>query len=832
MNNNISFQPLRYGTVLILIFFGICLPVTFSGVVVDIENANKPIPGVWVSAGHTLFRTITDEQGRFSIDAPQTNIHSINIQLSKSTISIPWDRRKRFIDLSNASASTSISLYSLKGSRLFHRDILTKNRFVRIPSVAQGIFILKIDFNNHSSYSWKWSALSPRGIFSVPIVGPGLGKSAYDGGETLLLFRHDDYFPFERKLGSPAQDLIISMRPDPCRFIFDRTKIHSYFFTVTHADSLFLEQHAFEEQYVSADFSFDSVPFGKVGLRFKGSKYYLLKDCFDSLGRVTTNPLCAKVAMKVKFDKYDDTARFYSLKRLNMHAMSDDPSKMHEMLCYKLFRDMGIYAPRTAYMKLFVNGSFQGLFLAVEEIDGRFTKSRWPYYGDGNLFKEKWPNWANHFYFEEGLITNNQPQDSGNGKRMSDFSRAILSSTKETFVKNVSPYMDLDYWVRYIAVDRAIHNADGVMTWYYDRKSGWLGNHNYYFYQEENPGGKIWLIPWDLPATLTKTDPIVDDKNMPDWYVEPDTCAPKPIWGTDYGFPPHCDPLTALTADVLWDNFAKAGEQFLAGCFKSDTMKQKIDTYKTLIEPVVAQDSAIKFKTWENEVRDLRLTMDILNTTFTDYIRKKAVAFDTAEFFTPFPDAGFLSTERVNNFEFSAIVPMTPWSQSFSSLGTTVSLSVDTISPLWGKSDVLSRFVFVPLDSSKTYAEWIQNFLYFKEEKNLKDLKQIRMNLKSDASRTIFVFLSSKAYDRLGSENAYGWWSVPINTTSKQYTFEMSRISYPTWGDPGNPDILDTVVSTASGIGFSPQPRFNNIGKLSVIPDSGFLRIDNIFFEF
>jgi hypothetical protein len=166
-------------------------------------------------------------------------------------------------------------------------------------------------------------------------------------------------------------------------------------------------------------------------------------------------------------------------------------------------------------------------------------------------------------------------------------------------------------------------------VWFSLKTTIFRGPLNYYFYQEENPGGKIWLIPWDLPPTLTKTDPIIDDYGMPDWYVEPDTCAPRPIWSGDYGYPPHCDPLTRLTADVLWNDFVKVGEQLLSTCFKAERLQKKIDDYTALLQPVIAQDKTIDSNHWQNTVKDLRMTMNILNTTFDNYLHKNTPVVDT-----------------------------------------------------------------------------------------------------------------------------------------------------------------------------------------------------------
>jgi spore coat protein CotH len=74
---------------------------------------------------------------------------------------------------------------------------------------------------------------------------------------------------------------------------------------------------------------------------------------------------------------------------------------------------------------------------------------------------------------------------------MMDMAKAINASTPQDFRANVSPFMDIDYFVNYIVADRAIHNSDGIMTWYVI--NGGQGNHNFYFYRRRIKGGKPGL---------------------------------------------------------------------------------------------------------------------------------------------------------------------------------------------------------------------------------------------------------------------------------------------------------------------------------------------------
>ncbi len=831
--NRIQFFDLKLKHIICCVAacFGICFSATFSGIVVDKENSNKPIPGVMVSSGYTTSRTLTDGQGHFALDASPIKVLSFNTPHSKSSLPIPWDRRKRLMDFSNAPGIAAVSIFSLNGSRLFHQDIRTKSRLVRIPSMPQGVFIMRAVLNDNSTYSWKWTTLDAHSVFNVPLFSAhahAFGKSAAEGGEIRLLFRHDDYYPFERRLVTPAEDLAISMTPDPRHIVFDWTKIHSYNFTLTHEDSLTMERNARKEEYVPANFTFDSTSYGNVGLRYKGSAYSL-PNCFDSLGNRQAKAECVKVSLKIKFNKYNKDTRFFDMKLLNLHSMSADPSKMHEMLSYALFREMGIYTCRTAYAKVYINGAFQGLFAAVEAIDGRFTKSRWPALGDGNLYKEVWPIAETGSYYIRGLETNNDSGSAPDVSRMINFYKAIQSSSTATFVRDISPFMDLDYWLRYIVVDRAIHNCDGIMTWY--DQPNWRNNHNYYFYEEENAGGKLWLCPWDLHVTLTKTDMIIDDFNVPEWNVKPETCRSMLIWGNQLGIPPNCDPLIGLTASVLWNQFVAFGDQFLATCFNVERMRGTIDTLKNLIDPVIAEDSKIDPNQWRNNVTDLRLNMGSLNRDFGDYLHNRTTGIDTTGFTVPFPDSGFLRPDRVNNFEFTPATPISSWTAKYISPGSTISVAVNTTAPLWGKSDLLSAFVFYPADTTKMYAEWARLGVLFQKEAVCRELQRIRFNAKCDSPRNCWIFLGSKIYNLRGVNEEYGW-SITIGAADKVYTLDMADIAYPSWANPGNPDLLDTVLAATQGIGFGPGPLFNSNGRLSVVPDSGYLKIDNIIFDF
>lgn len=78
--------------------------------------------------------------------------------------------------------------------------------------------------------------------------------------------------------------------------------------------------------------------------------------------------LDGKSAFKIKIPS-GARASLFGLKKLTLNNMVQDPSKTHEAMTYRLFRAVGIAAPRTGYAEVSVNGQSYGLYLNLETPD-------------------------------------------------------------------------------------------------------------------------------------------------------------------------------------------------------------------------------------------------------------------------------------------------------------------------------------------------------------------------------------------------------------------------------------------------------------------------------
>jgi spore coat protein CotH len=596
---------------------------TYTGIVKDSESGN-PVKGVRVSLGYSNCVTTTDDKGTFVLSY-EDSINNKQSVFSSETVDLQFTGGNAVLNFFAAPSAKKIGLFSLNGRCVYQKTIFPGDPVVKIPSISKGIYILKID-----------QPLNIATTFSVNTVLSGKSRAVVASMSSLqqqtsgvkistepLLFKHDTYYPESISMPTSGNSISISMKPDPRWPIFDETKIHSYNFTITKDDSLKMERDALLENFVPAQFKFNDSSIGQIGIRYKGSSYSLPL-CFDSRGTRSAIAQCKKISLKLKFDKYSKSQSFFSMKRLNLHSLSADDTKMADILSYGLFREMGVISPRAAYVKVFINSVFRGLFLAVEEPDVRFAESRWPDDPDGNMYKEKWPVSDKPDYYKEGLVTNEDSEDNADVSKFISFYKAINRSTESDFVKKVSKYIDFNYFLRYIAVDRAIHNSDGMMTWYYSSKGA--GNHNYFFYEETPVNGKIWQIPWDLHATFFRRDMIVDDMGAPEWNVRPRDCDPVKIWGGNVAIPAHCDKLIGMTADLLWDEYVKICEQMLATHFTESHLYSRLDFYKNLIKSIVPNDPYVDYNIWLWAVDYMREGIPILHSTYDDYIHAKKIS--------------------------------------------------------------------------------------------------------------------------------------------------------------------------------------------------------------
>lgn len=616
-----------------------------------------------------------------------------------------------------------------------------------------------------------------------------------------------------------------------------------------------LEEHGNRERYVPTAARLiragkQDVELASMGVRHKGA--YSLHHCWDEFGGVRSYELeCKKLSFKLKFDEYQPEARFDGLKRLNLHASSGDLSMLRELIAYQTYRDFGVDAPRAMPARVFVNDEPQGLFIAVEDVDGRYAAAHFPSGPDGNLYKEVWPNRAvSDDALVAALETNEALADVSD---MRAFAEAVARSTPATLAAELAPFAEVEPLLRYVAVDRALRNWDGIMA-FYSR----ISPHNFYWYHADGADGRFHLIPWDLDNTLWPFDPYMAPEQwvtaapVPDFNARPAHCEPRPIWdemGVERITPPRCDRLIDGLASGHWARFVELGRELIAGPMAPARLQQLTNEWAPVIAASVAEDPTLSSADWQSALTELRAIIagagpgfeELLSEGLIDEPLPTVIEEPSAEQLdAPTTDSG-LHLDAVTNFEFTT-PPSTPVPEGVYAYADPLAshaVSWSTDAPISGSADLRLDFTFNR--GPELYDEWTGVGIACGET-DVTLYSTVVVWLSSDVPRSVRVRLASAAYDDdLGGIDGEFGVDRDVGPEPSPIAIDFADIHYPAWakeawtleqGFPGTDvEARELVLRRFTGLVFGPGATLDAGGELSSERETGFLRIDNIYFR-
>jgi hypothetical protein len=370
------------------------------------------------------------------------------------------------------------------------------------------------------------------------------------------------------------------------------------------------------EQYYPATLEFAGGKYTEVAIRYKGS-FGTLETCRDG-GSTGDLPPCNKFSIKIKFNEYNDEARFFGLKRLNFHSMARDYARMNEVLAYRMYRDMNVPAPRATFAALTINGEDLGVFALVEQIDSEFLNNRFSD-KDGLLFKEVWPSNLgvdNPDWYLEGRLRTNRSEQHGFAA-FKAFASAITKASDKNYLDMMNNWIDLPAFERYMVADRFMGNFDGVLAFYcFEGIEQGCINHNFYIY-ESSRGKRHWIIPWDLDRTFpAELEPYTSEYGVAPW-TEASDCewiAAPPGSGTSIR-PPACDPMLGGFIEYDREAFAAALIEAAEGTLAVTTLHGYIDQLAMLLRPALEVDprNDLAINVWEEQVQLLKANVAALH---------------------------------------------------------------------------------------------------------------------------------------------------------------------------------------------------------------------------
>jgi len=304
-----------------------------------------------------------------------------------------------------------------------------------------------------------------------------------------------------------------------------------------------------------------------IGVRYKGNASFNLMR-----GSLKRN-------LKIKLDWVKDDQSYNSVKTLNLNAGGLDPSKLRDALGYALFREAGVPAPRTTYAEvtLTVPGKYDkehlGLYTIIEQVNNAFLKDRFKS-DKGLLMKPEGvasvEYYGNEWKLYESLYRPDVEPLVSQSKRVVEFARLVNESSDKQFRSVINSYLDVDTFLRFIAVNALIVNLDTLLAM----------PQNYYIYLHPK-SEKFVFFPWDLDISFAGW-PLggPPEKQM-------DLSLMHPHSSDEHSL---IDRLFAIEA--VKARYARIIEELVAGAFLKERLLKNVQRLESKIQEAIERDAA------------------------------------------------------------------------------------------------------------------------------------------------------------------------------------------------------------------------------------------------
>jgi hypothetical protein len=604
---------------------------------------------------------------------------------------------------------------------------------------------------------------------------------------------------------------------DPTDYVFDEARLATLNITIAPADLAAMDNAfinnamATKELEVPATVKVDDEDMGKVGIRYKGS-YGTLYSCLAN-GMIT----CKKMSYKLDFGQFENKKLYHGVKKLNLHSLKADSTYLHERLAYKLYRQMGVLAPRSVHGKVYVNGEYKGVYALTEDVDGKFLDYRFPKgQAGGNMYKEAWPlstdtkYYADHQHTNEGTVA---------PALIIQAAKEMNATAPADLTRVVGNWFNVDYMMKVFAVDRATTNWDGLFTFYCPGATGGCGNHNYYIYESQTEN-RLWFIPWDMDNTFQPFAWMIE--LLGPWDAPNPTCANNVLADWAWLKVPRCDRIINGLAGAGHDRFIAAVNQLLAGPFDVAKMRQDIDTWAAQISDGVKADMyGPGFMPWQGNVSSYKDTLQTL--------RDRMTALRDGMDASPFG----LRTNVINDFETANKLSITLGTSTGTSANTTAMHMLENTGAIGGAADV--RLTFELKNSSADAKGAFDQRAYVRlnvygPNLNLQKLKTVRLKLRSDVTRPVRVEVGSGKYKPYTGRPPRFGWETTATAAGGTVTLDATKLAIPA-GVTSPGDVLADIMSSVTIIYVIAQP-VNRDATTGLMPagasERGWLQVDDV----
>jgi hypothetical protein len=274
--------------------------------------------------------------------------------------------------------------------------------------------------------------------------------------------------------------------------LYDDTRLSTIYITIPPDSLKLIYDSVLSDHYFLARFVFDD---------------NIKRDTLENIGfrlRGNTSRYSQKKSFKISFNEYVSGRKYQGVKKLNLNGEHNDPTMIREKLYYDIWKRAGMVERRTNFMKLFINGSYYGLYTNLEEMEKEWLSLVYKKNG-GNLYKCTYP--ADLVYhgpdqqtykdLENSTVTGGRVYELQTNKSADDYTRlanligALNQQPNAAFALNIAKILDVNYYLKALALDVATGNWDDYA----------YNKNNYYLY--DNPADSTFdFISYDPDNTF------------------------------------------------------------------------------------------------------------------------------------------------------------------------------------------------------------------------------------------------------------------------------------------------------------------------------------------
>lgn len=330
-----------------------------------------------------------------------------------------------------------------------------------------------------------------------------------------------------------------------------------------------------EFDYVHADLEFEGRWLRDVGVRYKGNGTFM--ESRDSLKR----------SFKIQLNKYVKGQGLGDVRTLALQNNVTDASLMNEVLAYRLYRDAGVPAPRTAYARAFVtvpgkfNRQYFGLYSLSEAVDKQFALR---HFGTkrGAIFKPVTPSlftdlgadWAayNQIYDPKTALFDEQK------KAVMELSRFVTRADDALFAARIGEFIDLPEFARFMAVMVYLSDLDGILG----------PGQNLYLHLHPKTG-QFQFIPWDQDHSWGQFDRASQEQRE-------QLSIHRPWQGENHFLE------RMFKVEAFKKLYLARLDEFSRTLFRPERLAQQVDEIAAVIRPAVQEESESKLARFDKVV--------------------------------------------------------------------------------------------------------------------------------------------------------------------------------------------------------------------------------------